>query len=322
MSQPSLFPDPQALKSRIIARRKDFDSLFDGYTRLRAISYVVSPQVLVDFLEKRGYESAEAVVGENLAESYRQTLAQAGAGPTERLAALVAAGRVKLLVPPKTIHTKLYILTRPGEARIIVTSANFTETARSAAKQVNYAWYTDLRADSPWLAHVEKDYAEQAADCTEFMGDLAALFKAEPESRRPQLVEAWLKSVPAEEVDVEARKLLHEIGRLATLAPGENAERVFSVKLPEAPAARRQAERLLAPLNPVETGGDVRLSGSVFLRYVQESHGLRPVHAGRAGRCRISSPPSPSRNSTTRDARPATRSRKRAPAWMPCSGTF
>ena len=159
MSQPSLFPDPQALKSRIIQRRKDFDGLFDGYARLRAISYVVSPQVLVDFLEKRGYESAEAVVGENLAEAYRQSLAQAGATATERLAALVAVGRVKLLVPAKTIHTKLYILERPGEARVIVTSANLTETARAAAKQVNYAWYTDLRADSPWLAHVEKEEA-------------------------------------------------------------------------------------------------------------------------------------------------------------------
>lgn len=274
MSQPSLFPDPQALKSRIIQRRKDFDGLFDGYARLKAISYVVSPQVLVDFLEKRGYESAEAVVGENLAEAYRQSLAQAGATATERLATLVASGKVKLLVPGKTIHTKLYILERPGEARVIVTSANLTETARAAAKQVNYAWYADLRADSPWLAHVAKDYAEQAAGCTEFMGDLAALFKAEPESRRPQLVEAWLKAVPAEEVDAEARKLLHEIGRLATLGPGEGTERVFSVKLPESPAARRQAERILAPLNPVEAGGEVRLSGPLFLRYVQESHGL------------------------------------------------
>ncbi|MBI5597551.1 MAG: phospholipase D family protein [Elusimicrobia bacterium] len=274
MSQPSLFPDPQALKSRIIQRRKDFDGLFDGYTRLRAISYVVSPQVLVDFLEKRGYDTAEAVVGENLAEAYRQSLAQAGATATERLAALVASGKVKLLVPAKTIHTKLYILERPGEARVIVTSANLTETARSAAKQVNYAWYADLQADSPWLGHIEKDYAEQAAGCTEFMGDLAALFKSEPESQRPQLVEAWLKSVPAEEVDAEARKLLHEIGHLATLTPADGAERVFSVKLPEAPAARRQAERLLAPLNLVEAGGEVRLNGPAFLRYIQESHGL------------------------------------------------
>lgn len=71
MIQEHLFPDPQALKSRLIVRRRDFESLFEGFARLKAISYVVSPDLLLEFIERRGYEALEVIVGENLSEAYR-----------------------------------------------------------------------------------------------------------------------------------------------------------------------------------------------------------------------------------------------------------
>lgn len=64
----------------------------------------------------------------------------------EALATRVENGSLRILVPRRSIHTKLYILERPGTVRIIQTSANLTETARKAS-QVNYAWYTDLQAE-------------------------------------------------------------------------------------------------------------------------------------------------------------------------------
>ncbi|GEM_PF-5550154 len=47
------------IRSKIIARKSDFDGLFDGFNKLRAISYVVSPDLLLEFFDKRGYTEVE-----------------------------------------------------------------------------------------------------------------------------------------------------------------------------------------------------------------------------------------------------------------------
>jgi len=283
MIQDNLFPE-QALRSQVILRRKDFEALFEGFSRLKAVSYVVSPDLLLEFLERRGFEAMEVVVGENLAEAYQQALAQKGAETTERLAELVRSGRLRIYIPDRTLHTKLYLLERPGQRRVIVTSANLTETARQASRQVNYAWYADLPPGHPWLKRMEGDYQAHLERCTLFLGDLAELFEKNREATRRELVEAWLKGVPAEEVDQEARRLFAEISRLAVERGRQGSEPVFSVKLPEAPSARRHAERLLAPLSPLAAGGEVRLSGPGFLRYVQEAHGIPVLSVDRERR--------------------------------------
>lgn len=276
MIQDNLFPDSHALRSRVILRRKDFETLFDGFTRLRAVSYVVSPDLLLEFLEKRGYESLEVVVGENLADTYRQALAQKGAEAVERLAGLIAGGRLKIFIPDRVLHTKLYILERPGQFRVIQTSANLTETARAASRQVNYAWWADLLPGHPWLAQVEKDHAAHRERCELFLGDLAELLQGSPEDKRRELVETWLRGVPAEEVDREASRIMQELSRRAMESSGslERSEPIFTQKLPEAPAARRQAERLLASLGVQASGSEAAIPVPNIFRYVQESHGL------------------------------------------------
>ena len=139
------------LLSRVITRRPEFDSLFEGYNRLQAISYVVSPDLLLHFFEGGGLSEVEVIVGENLTEQYRQALSQKGRQVTTALAELVEQGKLRIFVPKRTIHSKLYVLRRNGLCRVIQGSANLTETARQAASQVNYVWYADLPSDDPWL---------------------------------------------------------------------------------------------------------------------------------------------------------------------------
>ncbi|MBI4348346.1 MAG: phospholipase D family protein [Elusimicrobia bacterium] len=272
MRQAELFPEAGAIRTAVIARRADFDALFEGFTALRAVSYVVSPELLLGFFE-RGYERLEIVVGENMADAYRQQLAERGAEVAEKLAARVASGALRLLLPDRTLHTKLYLLGGPQGARVVQTSANLTETARGASKQVNYAWYLDVKADSPFLRKIEEDYAAHARRCVLFMGDLAELMKAQGENSRRELVEAWLRGVAAEDVEHETRKLMQELAARA-LEPAAAVEGLITLRLPEAPAARRQAERLLAPLGATASGGELRVAGPGFLRYVQSAHGL------------------------------------------------
>ena len=55
--QADLFAGLSPLQTRLIARRNDFEELFDGFIKMRAISYVVSPDLLLEFLEQRGYSN-------------------------------------------------------------------------------------------------------------------------------------------------------------------------------------------------------------------------------------------------------------------------
>jgi hypothetical protein len=70
--QADLFAGLSPLRTCLISRRRDFDELFNGFTGMRAVSYVISPDLLLDFIDHRGYAWLEVVVGENLTQSYKQ----------------------------------------------------------------------------------------------------------------------------------------------------------------------------------------------------------------------------------------------------------
>ena len=273
------------LLSRVLTRRGEFDSLFEGYSRLRAISYVVSPDLLLHFFEKPGLREVEVVVGENLTEQYRQALSQKGRQVTTALAELVEQGKLRIFVPKRTIHSKLYVLQRDGLYRVIQGSANLTETAFQAAKQVNYVWYADLVPDDPWLDRVLDDYKAHLQNCSLFMGDLVELFRQRPEQKREDVIDAWLKGRVAEEHELEERRILQQLTeRSLQSLEGTSAEPIFTVELPAAPKARQRVKRLLAPLSPVLADRDARVNALTYLRYVQEAHNVPLMQVNLADR--------------------------------------
>lgn len=54
------------LNTVVISRRRDFEKLFEGFTRLRAISYVSSAELVLEFLDQWGFEEIELLVGDNI----------------------------------------------------------------------------------------------------------------------------------------------------------------------------------------------------------------------------------------------------------------
>ena len=274
------------LRSRIIARRQQFDKLFEGFHRLRAISFVVSPDLLLSFFEERGFDEVEIVVGENLAEQYRQVLSKKGQKVTQALAELLEQGRLKILVPKHTIHSKLYILQRDdGLRRVIQGSANLTATAQKGTSQVNYVWFGDFVDGDPWLAQVLDDYKTHLQDCSLFMGDLVDLFRRRPDEDRGELVDAWLKGQIAEDDELGESRFLQQltVRSLESLAEPD-AEPVFAIDLPEAPKVRQRLETRLTTLGPVVDGRRMQFSAANVVRYVQESHGVPPMRVDLAAR--------------------------------------
>lgn len=275
VAQGDLFGTGRSLQTCVIRRRSDFEGLFDGFHKMRAVSYVVSPELLLDFFDKHGYTEIEVVVGENLsaATDYKKELERKGLEVTERLADLVDKGSLRVLVPDRTIHTKFYILDGDGVARIIQTSANLTETAREASRQVNYAWYLDLHQEDPLLARLLDDYQSHLQGCSLFMDDLKNLLGERQDVERRQVIEAWLKGGVVDEQDMEMKRVFQELtAKLAQVSDGQE-EPLISFRLPESPKARQRTERLLAQMNPVGTAhNQIGVTGKAFIRYVNETH--------------------------------------------------
>ena len=277
MTQPALAPewDRGILQSVVISRRHDFDTLFDGFTELRAVSYTTSASLLIDFLDNRGFRRIELLVGENLtSQQLKEDLAHGDRSVIDRIASEVEAGNLRILVPKRTIHSKFFLLGNEQFSRLIVTSANLTETARRASSQINYAWYVDVPSGHPMLVKIERDYQQHCEGATLFMGDLLQLLAKRQDLASGEVISIWLGTESSDPDLAEARALVQDIVSDAFARPGDEERAVIHVELPKAPESRKQALKLLTPLGVDGRASDARLTPASVIRYVEEVHGV------------------------------------------------
>ena len=266
---------PEPVQTVVISQQRDFDKLFDGFKHLRAISYVSSAELLLDFLNQQRFENIELLVGENIdAKRLKDDLAQREPSITERLAIEVERGALRILVPRHTVHTKLYILSGTGYVHLVVTSANLTQTARRATGQTNYAWYLDVPPGHPMAERVQQDFQAQCKNAVVFMGDLLDLFRKSPEIPRDQVVSVWLGTAAQSTGDAEAIAVVREVMAEAFSHPGEEEQPVIHIAMPSAQDARRQTQKMLAPLGVDPKSREIAVSPERVVRYVEESHGV------------------------------------------------
>jgi hypothetical protein len=204
-----------------------------------AVSYVVSSDLLREFFDKRGCQEIEVVVGEDLREpTLRQDLERKGIETVERLSQMMEEGRLCIWVPKSSIHTKLYILEGDDCTRIVQTSANLTDTAQKATRQMNYAWFCDLPKDHALVSRAIGDYEAHRRSCSPFMGDLIELLKKGDDLSRREVIELWLHGEAADQADSETNRVLQEIAELSLRHDDLQDEPVFSFHLPETPSAK------------------------------------------------------------------------------------
>ena len=270
----SLFSNDGEIQTQVISRRSDFESLFEGFKKMHAVSYVVSSDLLKEFFEKRGYEEIEIVVGDNMTEPLlRQELQNKSMETIEALADLAAKGALRIMIPKRTIHTKLYILEGAGNFRIIQTSANLTDTARKAI-QINYTWYADLPPNHTFIKQVFADYNHHRKNCSLFMEDLAGLIKGNKQDSKKEMIEVWLKGTAMPAPETEAAKVLNELSSQALLSPEPAETSILTVHLPETPDVRKKTENFLKPLSPSLSGNTASLPALTYINRVHVSYGI------------------------------------------------
>ena len=140
----------------------DWD-LFQGYDRLRVLTYSASIKTIVRMLDQFSFDTFECVFGcEATLRTMKTILAfqQIAVGDTRaaimgltderhlRILEQVHAGRAHFRVLRKSIaHAKLYLLSGPGDRnRVIMGSANLSETAFSGKQQEAIVVFDDDKA--------------------------------------------------------------------------------------------------------------------------------------------------------------------------------
>jgi hypothetical protein len=247
-AKPKLSESTPGLRTHIVRRTSKLDGLFGGFRRFRGISYGASPEVVLELIERFGYEHVELILGENLSQSYREKFGR-DRSPLEKLTELIEQGRVRILVPRGNfeIHTKLYFLDNGDDVvRIISTSSNLTKTG-VGGKQINHAITADLGSGDPFRIALERDYQEHLNLCEPFLGDLLDLIKKEGD--RDRAIEAWLAASTAPAEHLERRVVADLFGRaLEEAAKGSSTS--VTLELPaNAEAAKYLRKTLLDPAN-------------------------------------------------------------------------
>ena len=165
----------------------DRDSLFGGFTSMRALTYSASIPMIMSLLRDYDYDRFECIFGHGgilgrqpreiidfqrqIDERLSRGFVAIAGGSTERRELLhdrVADGRARFFVVKDAIaHAKIYLLERDGLRRVVVGSANLSETAFSGRQAETLIVYdNDNRAWEHYRGQYE-DVLETAVSSLE-----------------------------------------------------------------------------------------------------------------------------------------------------------
>lgn len=158
--------------------------------RLRCVSYVSSPDLVLEFFEEHDVDSLELIYGDHR-NDYRQALV-GHPEVADKLEQLKEDGRLVVWTAQnKTLHTKMYeILYRDGSLRLLLGSPNLTNSAVNGQVNMVAEFRTEPGSEfhEAWIDHYEahKDLSKR------FLDDLTEIINESEEERR-DVIERWVE---------------------------------------------------------------------------------------------------------------------------------
>ena len=221
-------------KTVFLKSKKSWKKLFDGFSELKGITYVSSPDFILDQFSEYEYEKIELIIGSGLMDGYKKNLEGKNTA-IHSLYSRICDGSLVLFGTKATVHTKLYILKDDEKTRIIIGSPNLSYNAEGS-RQREYAIYFDIYHDDQiglkFLEQVNDDYSKhlQEADIIRFMEDLQNLRHNSENDREEDFV-LWCGSDSIDSRRV-IRGVVKEIHDMAFIED-EGAEESFTIMIPD-----------------------------------------------------------------------------------------
>ena len=98
-----------------------FEGLFKGFRKLRAVTWVTSPELVLKFFDGHfGLEEIELIVGDKIVDSYRNSLVSKNVNVTDEILNKIKEGDLTIYGSDRPLHTKLFILEAYNQIRIII----------------------------------------------------------------------------------------------------------------------------------------------------------------------------------------------------------
>ena len=224
----TIFPKTVFLKNI-----RTWRNLFQGFPKIRGVTFVTSPDFLLSLYSDYDFEEVELLVGASLMDGYKKDLVGKEAA-IESLYSRVCDGSLKLHGSKINIHTKMYILTNKEKTRVITGSPNLSYTA-AGSKQREYAWYVDIPHGDinghNFLEQIEVDFQRhmEEAEPQLFMQDLQNLRK----NSQNEAIEDYKLWSTSENLDGSnaMRTIIKEVQNVA-FAEDEETEEIFTITIP------------------------------------------------------------------------------------------
>ena len=264
----------------ILRKPSDFKRLRQGFTRMRAVSFVSDPSLILRMLESEGLEEIELIVGEEY-KLLKAAMVEGGVDVVDRMSGHIARGSLRLFIPKgrTVMHTKFYILEWGGAARVILGSLNLTESS-----QFNTVRVGDHVANEVERSEAEEIYNTHKEVCEPFLGDFFDRCKDLEGEARKKLIAKWVEDggeiSAGHEVDV-ALSIYSSLLR----PPEGDASHIVQLEPPTALSAGRKFERFVKPVIVGHAAGKPMVRWDSYLGLLHKKTGfplltVRPEEPG------------------------------------------
>ena len=226
-----------------LKRRNQWDKLFDGFSRMKAISFVVQPVFLLEYFSKRGYEEIEILVGKGLTEQYKEKMSETKWQTVDELHERVSSDELKLWGSKDEVHTKLYILENQDYTRVITGSPNLSYKA-SGTGQTEFVVYWDFYPNIPshekalalFMKHYEGHFNDK---CKLFMEDLSELFVDLNDLEPKEVIRIWKSN--SDSSDLRGFRVIYdELSAQAMKETDDPDDDVITITIPKISQSKKK----------------------------------------------------------------------------------
>jgi|LGOV01.1.fsa_nt_gb hypothetical protein len=298
---------PLSIKFHRINNASTSDKLFNGFDDLYFVSFATSLRALLNLFNTHQFQKVQGIIGDSMTDQFKDELKNDQKQVLEILEK-IKNGQWSIYIRKKkkaVIHDKFYLLKNKESIRVIIGSANLTESGLYGRNQKNIVVVMDYDLNGTeeniqqnlfdmkvvnagncnlnGTTENEKaiqdfyDYFNDSEnDCELFMEDLITTLEKEgdEDKNREKMINRWLNVSNEEFKERELKKFIKDVNERALEHITDDTEKQvnFTIELPENQDAQKRLEKIY-PKTAFERTADNKIivPGNRYFKWMKES---------------------------------------------------
>lgn len=274
---------PLSIKFHRVNNASTSDKLFNGFDDLYFVSFATSLRALLNLFNTHQFQKVQGIIGDSMTDQFKDELKNDQKQVLE-IMEKIKNGQWSIYIRKKkkaVIHDKFYLLKNKESIRVIIGSANLTESGLYGRNQKNIVVVMDYDLDG--TTENEKaiqdfyDYFNDSKnDCELFLEDLITTLEKEgdEDKNREKMINRWLNVSNEEIKEREIKKFIKGVNERALEHITDDTEKQvnFTIELPENQDAQKRLEKIY-PKTAFERTADNKIivPGNRYFKWMKES---------------------------------------------------